>query len=138
MYTLIMYLLIDWILVLLLYIRNYSGIELGLKEYFGLLFGLSSFVFWIVSRVQLGHSFSAKPMAKELITTGLYSKIKHPIYVFSSLSILGAILPSRSLLQYGLFATLVVIQIIRSSKESAVLTNKFGEKYSRYVSQTWF
>jgi protein-S-isoprenylcysteine O-methyltransferase Ste14 len=40
-------------------------------------FGLSG-----LARVQLGESFSVAPEAHELVTRGLYSRIRSPIYVF--------------------------------------------------------
>src|SRR4029077_19773011 len=45
-----------------------------------------------VARCQLGKSFSLRPEARELVAHGLYSKIRNPIYVFGSMSILGLIL----------------------------------------------
>jgi protein-S-isoprenylcysteine O-methyltransferase Ste14 len=45
-----------------------------------------------VPRYQLGKSFSIRPQARELVTHGLYSKIRNPIYVFGSMIILGLIL----------------------------------------------
>lgn len=123
--------------VILFYIKNYAGKEFGLLEFFGLLVGLTSYILWIISRIQLGKYFSSRPMAKGLVTKGLYSKLRNPIYVFSSLSILGAILPSRNFLQYFLFIILLIVQTIRSSKEEEVLRKKFGKKYSQYKSQTW-
>lgn len=124
--------------VLLLFIHNYAGKEFGLLEFFVLLVGLTSYILWIIGRIQLGKYFSARPMAKGLVTKGLYSKIRNPIYVFSSLSILGAILPSRSLLQYFLFIILLIVQTVRSRKEEKVLRKKFGKKYLQYRSRTWF
>ena len=124
--------------VLLLYIHNYAGKEFGLLEFFGLLVGLITYTLWIVSRIQIGKYFSVKPKAQGLMTKGLYSKIRNPIYVFSSLAILGAILPSRSPAQYFLFIVLLIIQTNRSRKEANVLKKKFGKKYLQYKSQTWF
>lgn len=47
--------------------------------------GLPSFVLIIISRRQLGKSFSVMPEARVLVTTGLYSRIQHPTYVFLAL-----------------------------------------------------
>jgi protein-S-isoprenylcysteine O-methyltransferase Ste14 len=129
---------LEFLSVLLLFIYNYEGKQFGLLEYFGLIIGLISYVLWIISRIQLGKYFSVVPKAKGLVTSGLYSKIRNPIYVFGSLSILGAILPSRNLFQYSLFIILVIIEVIRSSKEEAVLRKEFGKKYTEYKSKTWF
>jgi len=42
-----------------------------------------------VARLQLGASFSVKAKASKLVTTGLYSKIRNPIYVFGALFLVG-------------------------------------------------
>jgi protein-S-isoprenylcysteine O-methyltransferase Ste14 len=44
-----------------------------------LIVGLPSFVLMVVSRRQLGASFSVRPEAKTLVTSGLYSRIQHPM-----------------------------------------------------------
>jgi protein-S-isoprenylcysteine O-methyltransferase Ste14 len=41
--------------------------------------------FWPIAHIQLGASFSLKPEARALVTRGLYSKIRNPIYVFGAL-----------------------------------------------------
>src|ERR1700676_1157216 len=45
-----------------------------------------------VARHQLGKSFSVKPEAHELVTHGLYSKIRNPIYVFAGVMLVGTLL----------------------------------------------
>jgi hypothetical protein len=39
------------------------------------------FVFWTAARFQLGASFALSVEAQQLVTRGLYSKIRNPIYV---------------------------------------------------------
>ena len=56
-----------------------------------LVVGLVSFVLMIVSRRQLGGSFSVRPEARELITKGLYARIQHPMYVFLDLFLASVI-----------------------------------------------
>ena len=45
---------------------------------------LVGFVFWTVARFQLGASFAVQAEARQLVTRGLYSKIRNPIYRFGS------------------------------------------------------
>ena len=59
---------------------------------FGMLLFLISYILWYVSKMQLGNSFTIQAKASKLITTGIYSKISNPIYIFSGLAILGYIL----------------------------------------------
>ena len=92
----------------------------------------------LVARAQLGGSFSVRPKATALVTTGLYSRIRNPIYVFSFFVVLGVILWTGNLWLLLLLAILVPMQIIRSRKEEAVLRAKFGAAYDEYKQKTWF
>ncbi|HKW32523.1 MAG TPA: hypothetical protein VJN92_05935 [Candidatus Acidoferrum sp.] len=55
----------------------------------GAVIGLPSFALLIVARIQLGGSFSVRAKAQMLVTHGLYSRIRNPIYVFGGLVIAG-------------------------------------------------
>jgi len=92
----------------------------------------------LTARVQLGRSFSVSAQARKLVTTGLYSKIRNPIYVFSALMLCGlAITIGRPWLLL-LLLVLVPLQIVRARKEEQVLEQAFGEEYVRYKAGTWF
>jgi protein-S-isoprenylcysteine O-methyltransferase Ste14 len=92
----------------------------------------------LVSRFQLGHSFAATPQARELVTHGLYSRIRNPMYVFSMLLVFSLVLTFQKPDLFVLLAVLVVAQIIRSRQESKVLEEKFGDSYREYRKKTWF
>ena len=55
----------------------------------GLGIAVPAAVLLFVARWQLGRSFSVTPQARQLVTHGLYSKIRNPIYVFSGLMLAG-------------------------------------------------
>lgn len=92
---------------------------------------------WIVARTQLGYAFSLMPKAKYLVTTGLYSKLRHPVYYFSILALIGILIFSWNI--YVLIAVIILIalEIIRMRKEEEVLTKKFGKKHKEYKQTTW-
>ena len=92
----------------------------------------------LTARVQLGRAFSVRAKASTLVTTGLYARIRNPIYVFSALLILGIIIWSGRPVFLLLFAVLIPAQFLRSRKESAVLEAKFGDEYRQYKQKTWF
>jgi hypothetical protein len=46
----------------------------------------------VLARYTLGQSFSVKAKATELATTGIYSRIRNPIYVFGVILLAGLIL----------------------------------------------
>ena len=97
-----------------------------------------SFPLFALARWQLGSSFSVKAKASRLVTTGLYSRIRNPIYLFGGLFIVGL---SLFLSPWGPLAValmIVPLQVVRARREERVLAEAFGEEYERYKSKTWF
>jgi protein-S-isoprenylcysteine O-methyltransferase Ste14 len=99
---------------------------------------VTGFVLWTVARFQLGASFAVKAEARQLVTRGLYSKIRNPIYVFGSWVVAGGILVFGKPVGLLIFLILIPLQIWRAGKESAVLEAAFGEDYRIYRAGTWF
>ncbi|MGH9494407.1 MAG: methyltransferase family protein [Candidatus Sulfotelmatobacter sp.] len=96
------------------------------------------FILWTVARFQLGSSFAVTAQARHLVTHGLYSKIRNPIYVFGSCVIAGVILVAGHPIVLLVFAAIIPLQIWRGRKEAMVLEEKFGEDYRQYRAGTWF
>ena len=97
-----------------------------------------SFPLFVLARWQLGSSFSVKAKASRLVTTGLYSRIRNPIYLFGGLFVVGL---SLFLSPWGpLVVALVIVpmQVMRARREERMLAEAFGEEYVRYKSKTWF
>jgi protein-S-isoprenylcysteine O-methyltransferase Ste14 len=92
----------------------------------------------IVARLQLGRAFSVQAKASILVTTGLYSRIRNPVYVFGGLMILGIVIFTAQPWFLLIFAVLVPLQIYRVRKEAQVLEEKFGDQYRAYRRSTWF
>lgn len=104
----------------------------------GSLLAIPSFVFWLTAKLQLGSSFTARPEARALVTHGLYSRIRHPIYFFSSLALIGTAICLRSWWFDLLVVISVPLQLWRVRLEEKVLREKFGEAYLEYRQGTWF
>jgi protein-S-isoprenylcysteine O-methyltransferase Ste14 len=95
-------------------------------------------VLLIVARLQLGAAFSVRAKAKKLVTTGLYSRIRNPIYVFSAMFLVGIVIVSERWLLLLPIALLIPMQVVRARREARVLSEAFGEEYERYKAGTWF
>ncbi len=104
----------------------------------GVIVMLPSLLLLTLARVQLGSAFSVRPKAEILVTTGLYAKIRNPIYLFGSLTLAGLALMVG--MPWLLLAFLVVgpMQIYRSRLEERVLAERFGSAYQSYKQKTWF
>lgn len=104
----------------------------------GLLLAVVGFVLWTVARFQLGNSLTVSAQARQLVTRGLYSRIRNPIYVFGSTLIAGVILLLGRPMWLAIFALIIPLQLWRAGKESQVLEAEFGEAYRKYRASTWF
>lgn len=104
----------------------------------GVAIALPAFILFCIARVQLGRSFSVEAKATELVTTGVYSKIRNPIYVFGATMVLGVIIWSGQPKLLLFYLVLIPMQIVRARKESQVLEAKFGGAYLEYKKKTWF
>lgn len=104
----------------------------------GLAVAAIAFIFWTVARLQLGKSFSIQAKATELVTHGIYSKIRNPVYVFGTLFMFGMILWIGRPMLFLVFLAIVPLQVMRAKKESQVLEAKFGDAYREYRAKTWF
>jgi protein-S-isoprenylcysteine O-methyltransferase Ste14 len=91
-----------------------------------------------VARYQLGKSFSVTAQARQLITHGIYSKIRNPIYVFASVVIAGLVLVLHRPVAWLFLIAVIIVQTLRAHREAQVLEAAFGEAYRVYRSQTWF
>jgi protein-S-isoprenylcysteine O-methyltransferase Ste14 len=92
----------------------------------------------VVARLQLGRAFAVRAKAQMLVTTGLYSRIRSPIYVFGETFLLGAAIVTGRWELFALAVGLLPVQIYRAHNEAKVLSQAFGEEYARYKAQTWF
>lgn len=110
----------------------------GLRWGIGLAMAVVGFVLWATARLQLGRSFAVTAQAKDLITTGLYSRIRHPVYIFGGLGYLGLFVAWGNWVLTAVFVGLQSLQIRRMRKEEKVLEEAFGDEYRRYKARTWF
>jgi protein-S-isoprenylcysteine O-methyltransferase Ste14 len=104
----------------------------------GAIVAVAGYVLLITARLQLGSSFSVTPQAKKLVTHGLYSRIRNPIYVFVGVMWLGLIVALHLYWMFVPFLLLLLMQLIRAGREAKVLQERFGQAYFDYRAQTWF
>jgi len=104
----------------------------------GAAIALPGFALWFTAKLQLGASFTLRPDTRKLVTTGLYSRIRHPIYLFSTLAVLGTAVCLHSIYFYAFVGLAVAAQLWRIRMEEKVLRERFGQAYLDYRRRTWF
>jgi protein-S-isoprenylcysteine O-methyltransferase Ste14 len=129
--------LVGGFLVVLAAFFRAPGPHDGLR-WIGLLLALLGLTGVILARWTLGRSFSVTPQARTLVTSGIYSKIRNPIYIFSCIMLAGITLMIRFNYLWIALAVLVIVQTMRARRESHVLEEAFGDEYRKYRDSTWF
>lgn len=109
-----------------------------LQRYLGIGLMLAGLAGIAVARYQLGRSFSVRPEAHQLVTHGIYSKIRNPIYVFGTLVSAGFVLVIHRPILWLFIPVIIIAQTIRARREAQVLEAAFGDTYREYRKKTWF
>ena len=110
----------------------------GVARWLGLVLGVIGLGGVVLARYTLGRSFSMVPKATALVTTGIYSRIRNPIYISGMICGLGMVLLAGRSELLAIFLVIIPMQIIRARREAQVLEAKFGYAYREYRKRTWF
>jgi protein-S-isoprenylcysteine O-methyltransferase Ste14 len=87
----------------------------------------------------LGNRFSglvAIQPGHTLVTTGIYSVIRHPSYLGLIVNALGWALAFRSTIGVLLAALMIIPLVARMNAEEALLRSQFSGKYENYMART--
>jgi len=105
------------------YISNYIRVPIALiiLSISGLLAGFG-----------LNTVFGKTRKEPQVITTGVFSIVRHPIYLGSILLYLGFILLSLSLLSVLVWSIIIIFYYMISRYEEKLLTQRFGSAYEGY------
>ena len=98
-----------------------------------------SLMIW--ARRHLGHYWSDKVEIKanhQLISTGPYARLRHPIYTGMLLGIAGTALAVVEWRGIAAFVLLLTNYVIKASKEERILRQKFGPAFQEYERRTGF
>lgn len=103
-----------------------------------LILTISFFSLWLLARVQLGTFLTFRPKAHEtLVTTGIYSKFRHPIYYFGTLTLVCFLILIEKYSFLLILIILIPVQIYRAVRETKVLKEKFDDIYMDYLKNVW-
>jgi protein-S-isoprenylcysteine O-methyltransferase Ste14 len=110
----------------------------GLLQWLGLLLAMLGLSGVIIARWTLGRSFSVTPQARQLVTRGIYSKLRNPIYVSGTIFVTGLLVMIQKPYLWIVLGPIVIVQAVRARKEARLLEAKFGDDYRLYRNRTWF
>jgi len=105
------------------YISNYIRVPIAL-----IVLVISGLLAWTGLKIV----FRETRKRPQVITTGVFSIVRHPIYLSSILLYLGFILLSLSLLSVLVWILIIVFYYIISRYEEKLLIQRFGSAYEEY------
>ena len=103
----------------------------------GFSFGFVGAVFSIWSISHLKRSFGLRAAVRILVTSGPYSRIRHPLYLGEIIHIFGIAILSATPVGLYLFAGALVLQILRAKVEERKFLRTLPE-YADYMQRTGF
>lgn len=108
-------------------------------RWFGLVLAVVGLIGLIEVHRQLGRYWSAFLELQEshkLITTGLYSRVRHPMYTVIIMHLAAISLVSANWLVMALCAARIALFFERMRREEGMLRDHFGDQYRRYMQTT--
>jgi len=91
---------------------------------------------WILARNGMKAVFGTRREKPELISTGVFSIVRHPIYTGALLFYLGSILMTMSLASAALWVVIIAFYIYLCKYEERLLAEDFGNDYLEYKKRT--
>jgi protein-S-isoprenylcysteine O-methyltransferase Ste14 len=89
----------------------------------------------LVSLLCLRRAFSVFPEARALVTTGPYTVVRHPVYLFEEVTFFGMMLQFTQPWAFVIFVAQCAFQLMRIPYEEHVLRETFPE-YEAYAART--
>jgi protein-S-isoprenylcysteine O-methyltransferase Ste14 len=131
--------------ILSLYVLIFTGFLLRFKSYsdsgVGIILGLSVFSMGIgmgLAGLLSMNKFYCERLVifegSQLITSGIYAIVRHPMRIGLFLELLGIVVLSSTTLLFVPLLTVFVLQWTRTNEEELLLKDVFGEAERKYIS----
>ena len=139
------FLVIGFILLVKGFVTPHTGSDdaitpSSLFSFIGTAMTITGTIFAIWARLALGRNWSGAVITlkerHELVTTGPYRLVRHPIYSGLLLVALGAVLVDASIEGIIGLAGITIALILRIPEEESLMTHAFPSVYSAYRART--
>lgn len=87
---------------------------------------------WYLARGGMKAVFGTKREKPEVISSGVFRLVRHPIYTGAILFYLGAILITMSIASFVFWILIILFYLFIARYEERILTETFGEEYTNY------
>jgi protein-S-isoprenylcysteine O-methyltransferase Ste14 len=111
-----------------------------LVKIIGLAVNIIGLIIWWSAKLTIGENWNAgygKPQIKKLVTHGVYSRIRHPLYWGINLTLIGLCLLYPNILFLIISSLIIIYFFYRMRAEDKYLLEKLGMEYRNYKNQTW-
>ncbi len=140
-----------WLLILAGFVLVFEGYHLGpifglrltsqsqALSWLGLLLDLIGVVFAIWARLTIGRNWSNIMTIKEgheLVQSGPYALVRHPIYSGMLLAMLGTVMTLGYAISYLGFVFAFIAMALRTKSEDKLMAMRFPESHAAYRQQT--
>lgn len=128
----------EWLMLILGgFVANYFHILLlPFNEFFtilGVVFFICGLFIHYLSHKVHKQAHSKTEHIEKIVTTGIYSKIRHPGYLGLILGYFGIAFGFVNLIPIIIAATLSILLVLTALREEKYLLNKFGKEYEEYM-----
>ena len=104
--------------------------------YLRILFALPFFIFsFVLARFGLKTVFGEKREELVVIKSGVFSIVRHPIYLGSILLYFGFIIISLSVVAFCIWIIIIIFYYFNSRYEEKLLIDKLGIQYEKYMNE---
>jgi protein-S-isoprenylcysteine O-methyltransferase Ste14 len=117
---------------------SYIGLPFELRI-FGILFAmlLVPYTYWIGRTIAQNFSFTIEVQdEQQLITTGPYGRVRHPIYSSAIFFLASLVLVTDNWIFLVVLLLIIPGLNIRMKKEEQMMLTEFGDQYRVYMTQT--
>jgi protein-S-isoprenylcysteine O-methyltransferase Ste14 len=91
------------------------------------------FLSYFLIRSSTNIIFNQEQTESKIIKSGIYSRIRHPIYLAPIILYLGIIILSLSVLTFVIWILIIIFYYSMAKYEEALLIDKFGKEYKDYM-----